>query len=60
MYCVRDKDEWYCVPDDTYMGWWLDNKNATPEHKEEYIRDNGTEYYVNKEGLYVQQYQGKG
>lgn len=52
---MREEDKWWCVTDDNYMGWWLDNKNSTPEHKEEYIKNNGIEYIINKDGNYVRQ-----
>lgn len=51
MYCVREKDKWYCIDDDIYQriskkidGYVSENINT--------FKENGIPYVLNKEGLY--------
>jgi len=53
MYCVKDKDKWYCIDDEVYARISDSVDGYMAEHPELY-KKNGNEYGMNKEGNYEQ------
>lgn len=53
MYCAREGKKWYCLDDETYERISRVIDGYVTENIDRYKKD-GTEYFINKEGLYEQ------
>lgn len=60
VYCARGEgDKWYCVKDEIYLRMYRDNPSVG-ESGYEIFKENGDEYFINKDGRYEKKDQHKG